>query len=108
MKPGPAPRRSTNTITTEFDGETIVYHRAIGDVHRLNSVGAVVWRSLDGQATVDELVGDLSAAFGVEPRAVRRDVNDLLERLSKESLLADGPYPVELSEPRLLTNPPSP
>ena len=108
MRPEHAPRRSASAITGEFDGEAVIYHRETGEVHRLDSVGAVVWRYLDGQASVDELVTDLSSAFAVEPGTIRSDVNDLLERLSEAFLLTDGSHHVQPTGPRLLTNPPSP
>ncbi len=108
MMPEHAPARAAEAVTLEFDGETLVYHRQTGEVHRLDSVGSIVWRFLDGQTTVDELVTDLSAAFEVDPSVVRRDIRDLLERLRRGFLLADGPAPAAPVEHVLLTNPPSP
>lgn len=108
MKPGHAPGRAAEAVTVELDGETIVYHRLTGEVHRLDSVGSIVWRFLDGQTTIDDLVTDLSAAFEVDPGVVRGDVEVLLDRLGRSFLLADGPAPVPPPGPLLLTNPPSP
>ena len=109
MNPEHIPARAFDAVTVEFDGETVIYHRQTGDVHRLDSIGAIVWRCLDGQTTVDELVGDLSTAFAVDRSVVRSDLAELLERLRQASLLDGGPSPVPLiTEPRLVTNPPSP
>jgi PqqD family protein of HPr-rel-A system len=108
MKPGDAPARAAEAVTIEFDGEALVYHRQTGEVHRLDSVGSIIWHFLDGHTTVDELVTDLSTAFEVDPSVVRGDVEDLLERLGRGFLLAGGPAPEPRLEPMLLTNPPSP
>jgi len=108
VKPDDAPARAPGVVTEDFEGEVLIYHRRTGEVHRLDSIGAVVWRCLDGRTSVDELVEDLASVFGVDPGVVRSDVADLLERLEEASLLAGRPGPVPQSDPRLVTNPPSP
>jgi hypothetical protein len=95
-------------VSVDFDDETIIYHRQTGEVHRLNSVGSIVWRFLDGSTTVDELITDMAAAFEVDPGVVGGQVGDLLERLGRGFLLAGGPEAELRSKPLLLTNPPSP
>lgn len=108
MKPDRAPARVSDAVSVDVDGEILIYHRLTGHAHRLDPIGAIVWQYLDGETTVDALVGDLSAAFGVEQSVVQNDVAHLLERLEQAFLLADGPSPSPISEPRVLTNPPSP
>ena len=108
MNPDLTPAHASDAVTVEVDGETLIYHRQTGQVHRLDSIGAIVWQHFDGQTTVDALVGDLSTAFGVDQTVVRRDVAHLLERLGQAFLLAEGPSLSPVSEPRVLTNPPSP
>lgn len=103
-----APARAADVATLEINGETLLYHRRTGAVHRLDPVGSIVWRFLDGGTTLDELVADLAAGFGADPAVVRGDVTDLLERLARGFLLADGPTPEPHPEPRPITNPPSP
>ena len=102
------PARAPETITVEFEGETLVYHRGRGEVHRLDAVGAIVWRFLDGRATVDELVADLASAFRAGQDTVRAGVGSLLERLGQGGLLEGAPEAEPVERPRLLTNPPSP
>lgn len=109
MKPDLAPARSSEAVTVEVDGETLIYHRQTGRVHRLNPVGAIVWQWLDGETTVGALVSDLSSAFGIDPTVVRRDVTELLDILGQPFLSAEGPRSSgPVNEPRVLTNPPSP
>ena len=105
---GHAPARAAKAITLELDGETIVYQRLTGKVHRLDRVGSVIWQCLDGQSEVEELVSDLAAAFNVDPGIVGNDVGRLLERLARQHLLAGTEPTSPGAEPSLLTNPPSP
>jgi PqqD family protein of HPr-rel-A system len=102
------PARAPEAVTVPLDGGTVLYHRRTGEVHRLDAVGSIVWQFLDGQNTVDELVADLAVAFEVDPGVVRGDIGNLLVRLRRAGLLADGAKPEVLTGPRLLTNPPSP
>lgn len=103
-----APARAVEAVSLEVEGETLVYQRQTGEVHRLDPVGAIVWRLLDGQSTVDELVDDLAAAFEVDAGVVRGDVGALLARLEEARLLASGAPHERPDGPVLLTNPPSP
>ena len=102
------PRAAAEAVTVELDGEALIYHLGTGGVHRLDRVGAIVWRLLDGQTSVDVLVDDLAAAFSVDPDVVRCDVESLLDTLGQAFLLAGETAPSSPAYPRLLTNPPSP
>ena len=106
MTPVSPPARADEAVTLDFQSETLVYHLRTGEVHRLDPIGAMVWRLLDGHTTVDEIVPDLAAAFGTDEAVVRRDVEGLVAKLIQAFLLA-GSIPSRPSRPRRLTNPPS-
>jgi len=108
MTPEDRPARALEAVTLEFDGATLVYQQRTGEVHRLDSVGSVVWRVLDGETPVGELVQDLAEAFTVDPAVVRADVTELLAKLEQARLLAGAPDAAPRRGPVLLTNPPSP
>ena len=108
MSPADAPARSPEAVTLPFDGHTIVYHRATGEVHRLDAVGSIVWQFLDGQTTVESLTADLADAFQAGRAQGGADVTALLDRLERLSLLEGGPSPEPRTGPVVLTNPPSP
>lgn len=103
-----APARASDVFSVEIAGETLLYRVASGAVHRLDRIGSVVWRFLDGETMVDDLVNDLAAAFGVDPATVQADVDELLEGLERACLLAGEPSPEQRIEPARLTNPPGP
>jgi hypothetical protein len=105
---GEPPRAAAEAVTLALYGEAVIYHVGTGEVHRLDQVGAIVWQLLDGQTPVDVLVAVLAAAFDIDPSVVRVGVDELLDRLQQAFLLAGPTAPSPRSQPRLLTNPPSP
>lgn len=111
----PSPRAGVDAA--DLDGEVIVFDTDSGELHRLDPIGSVVWRCIDGESTVDDLVADLAAAFSVDPVTVRVDVISLTESLLEAGLLsrAEGDHTAAPTAaatpdpwPRVLTNPPSP
>lgn len=66
-----APRRRADVITIELDGEAVLYDPVDGSMHKLNAVGAVLWRFLDGTVTLRQLGVELAAEI---PSADDRDV----------------------------------
>lgn len=86
-------RRKPGLAEAELDGEVVVWDPDSGHVARLDRVGTAVWSGLDGSATLEELAGDLSAAFGVPPATVLGDVRDLVGRLRDLSLVVEVPPP---------------
>lgn len=86
-------------------GETVIHHA--GRIHALDPVATVVWQSIDGRASVDEIAGDLADAFAIPPATARRDVTTMVAELLAIDLLADpnrparppGPGPQPLVDP---------
>lgn len=71
----------------ELDGETILYDEDSGGLHVLNPTATLVWRCLDGAASLGELADDIAAALGADPVAVGRDMLALAQQLDDEGLL---------------------
>jgi peroxiredoxin len=90
-----APRPVADIATVELDGEVVLGVRD-GDNLRtycLNRIGGIVWSCLDGEATLDELVDDLSDAFEADREVVANDVLELTRQLGMIGLL-DGLKPL--------------
>lgn len=66
--------RSPAIEYVEIDGETVIYHCAQGRLHVLNPIGTLVWRLLDGVATIRQVSDDLAEQFGRPLPAVVEDV----------------------------------
>jgi len=92
--------------TVEVDDRVIVVDEWAGRTHELNPTASIVWRCLDGEATIAEIVDDLSAAFGADRGQIDRDVTNLVRDFGALGLL-DGvgrrlenvPIDAELVEP---------
>jgi hypothetical protein len=80
--------RGGATVTeVEIDGETILYDEASQELVVLNGPAAVIWQNLDGSCSLRELIGDLAAAFEVDPAIVRADVLDTVRELGRHGML---------------------
>lgn len=81
-----APRRRAELAHVELDGETVLLDDA-GTLYQLDAVATIVWRCLDGSATIDSLAVDLSDAFHEDVERVRSDVLALARQLRHLGLL---------------------
>jgi hypothetical protein len=75
----------------ELDGDISLYDRATSQALLLNATASDVWRLLDGEHTVDEIVDLLAAAYGTDPAAIRPDVVRTVAELGAAGLLGSGP-----------------
>ncbi|MDP3984386.1 MAG: PqqD family protein [Acidimicrobiia bacterium] len=77
-------------IETEIGDEISLYDPATERVMVLNTTASDVWRLVDGQNTVDQIVSLLSLSYGVDPAAIEADVHSAVARLVDEGLLEGG------------------
>jgi peroxiredoxin len=84
-----APRPVPDIATVELDGEVVLGVRDADNLRTycLNRIGGIVWSCLDGEATLDELVDDLSDAFEADREVVANDVLELTRQLGMIGLL---------------------
>ena len=68
---------------SEVGSEVVILDREMGELLRLNSVAGFVWKQLDGQRSVDEIVQEVCGAFAVDQRLAEQDVRRLLKKLVK-------------------------
>lgn len=89
-------KRSTGTVgpprstvqALELDGDISLYDSATSQALVLNATASDVWRLLDGEHTVDEIVALLAAAYGVDVASIRPDVVRIIGELTSAGLLA--------------------
>lgn len=84
-RPGP---RATVTAR-EVDGSTVLVDEATGASLSLDLLGAVVWQSLDGVASLREIAADIAEVFSADPDVVGRDVLRTVQACGAAGLL-DG------------------
>ncbi len=71
----------------ELDGETVLYDRRRRRLHLLNPSATVIWAALDGSLTGEQLVSELSQAFGVRFQTMHDHVTEVLATLREEGLI---------------------
>ncbi len=81
------PRLRTEVASVELDGESVLLAEGTERVHWLDRLGTIVLNCFDGVATLDELVADLSEAFGADPEVVRNDVVEMTRQVGRAGLL---------------------
>jgi PqqD family protein of HPr-rel-A system len=71
----------------ELDGEAVVYDEETQDLHHLNPTATIVFGLCDGTATIAEMAGDISTAFGVPVEEVEPQIRTVLRRFRRANLL---------------------
>lgn len=75
-------------INETIDGEAIMINLVTGSYYSLDSVGGEVWGLVEQSRTVDDIVATLAGRYDAPEGVIRHTVEDLLDRLHREQLLA--------------------
>ncbi|MBH24484.1 MAG: hypothetical protein CMH57_08540 [Myxococcales bacterium] len=81
-------RQNPTIPAREVGGITAVITPRTSRIHRLNQVGAEVWRACEGGgATLDELVGVVAKRFVVDEERAREDIQAFLKDAIDKGLI---------------------
>ena len=80
----PAP----HLLASELDGDISLYDPVRSNVHVLNSTASDVWRLLDGEHTLDEIVELMARSYEVDPSDIRVHVARTLDAFTERGLLS--------------------
>ena len=72
----------------ELDGDISLYDARTQSAAVLNGTASDVWRLLDGDHTLDEVVRLLATAYGKQPEAIRADVERVVAELAEAGFLS--------------------
>ena len=71
-----------HVVFTEFDaGEGILVDLNTKKYFQLNETGTLIWRGLERKQTLEEIVGQITAAYDVTPEHAAQSVLRLLDNL---------------------------
>ncbi|MBV9925065.1 MAG: PqqD family protein [Acidobacteria bacterium] len=71
-----------HVVFTEFDaGEGILVDLNTKKYFQLNETGTLVWRGLEQNRSLEEIVGEITAAYDVTPEHAHESVRRLLDNL---------------------------
>ncbi len=89
---------SDDVVAREIEGELIIVPIASGigdledEIYTLNETGRAIWKQLDGQLALQEVVKDLSVRFEAAPGEIEQDVVGLVcELLQRRMVLRVDP-----------------
>ena len=87
--------KENDLVTRDVAGESIIVpiKGHVGDlegVFTLNEVGAVIWRLMDGQKTVRQLMEAVRDEYEVEAAVAEKDVADFLRCLEDAGLISQS------------------
>jgi hypothetical protein len=71
----------------ELDDDLSLYHSETGHALVLNGTASAIWRLLDGERDLDDVVELLAAAYRTEPDAIRDDVRRVVAELTEHGFL---------------------
>ena len=88
LTPGTRVVQAGGQVWSDLEDEVAILHVERGRYYGLNPVGARIWRLLEEERTLEQLeTALLLADYEVEPDVLRRDIETLLQRMSREGLV---------------------
>jgi hypothetical protein len=81
------PERAPGLSVEEIDGEYVVLDRRAGRVHQLNETAGFVWKRLDGEHSVAQIVEALCREYDVPEAQAREDVGNLIDMFRSQEML---------------------
>ena len=85
------PRRHPDSAYRDVSGEGgLVVLPGLAEVKVVNPAGSFIFRRLDGNHTVDEIVQAVCEEFEVSEENAARDIEEFLGELARHRMLADS------------------
>ena len=84
---------SSDIVAREIDGEVLIIPliSGMGDIedelYSLNETGKVIWKLLDGERSVRQIIDQLIAGHDGDPAVIKEDVLGLLQEFGKRKFL---------------------
>jgi hypothetical protein len=77
-----------SVLWQEVGDEIVLLDVEGGEYHGLNDVGSRIWRALEEQPDVGSAYEHLRGMYEVDPRVLRKDLGEFIERLVGMGLLS--------------------
>ncbi len=84
--------KGNDFVTRNIKDETIIVPvkgdvSDLDSIYTLNEVGSFVWKLLDGQTCISEIVDAVYSEYDITPEEAQKDVVELIGSLEKASLI---------------------
>lgn len=81
------PRKRSDLLCRELDGEGILFDPRTNTTHALNVTSLLTWNQCDGAHTAREIARSLCKQFDVTMEQAERDVGLILAKFREQGLL---------------------
>jgi SynChlorMet cassette protein ScmD len=71
----------------EFDDWAVLFNPDTADAVGINPVGAAIWKLMDGQRTVDEVVAHIQSHFANVPGSAADEIRTFIEQLAEQGFV---------------------
>ena len=85
------PKRRTDLIVHELDGEALVHDPRSRDTHRLNETALAIWKACTGEAEAKSIAATLAKRYDIAPEDAVDHVEHMFEAFQRRALLEDEP-----------------
>ena len=85
--------RAADVILAEVGGEVALMSVALGNIFVLNAVAGNIWRCIEQPIRLSKLIDTLLAEYNADRDTIVADVEELLRRLSDQSLVTISNHP---------------
>lgn len=83
-------RPCPQVLETEMGADLSLYHPGREEVTLLNETAADVWRLLDGETPLGDIVELLAAAYRTRPDLIAPEVSETIDRLIEAGLVEEA------------------
>lgn len=78
-------------LVAHLDGDAVVLHSGTHEYFRLNETAQVIWKQLENDETIEDVVAHLTENFDVSPDDARAEIEQLLNQLLDARLVVPAP-----------------
>ena len=69
-----------------------MYNAPQGEVHRINATALEVLKLCNGEHTIDEITEKLAEIYDVDPKTLKEDVIEIIEKFAELKIVGEGPF----------------
>ncbi len=82
------PKRNANISWREFGIDGILFDPASGDYFEINEVGLTIWKLVDGQKAIEQIIEELTDHFDADDEDLTKDTAEFVEDLISKRLIS--------------------
>jgi len=74
-------------LREEFDDWAVLFNPDTGDAEGINPVGVAVWKRMDGQRSLEEIVAEIHHSFADVPDAALDEISVFVDTLAEHGFV---------------------